>query len=156
MKEEMKNFTLSPEGAAFIKKELKRYETPLSAVLPALYRVQEESGGFVPPEAVPYLSELMKLPASAIYEALTFYTLFNKKPMGKHHIQVCCNVSCAMEGGRELLKNLKEDLKENKDCSLSPVECLGCCDKAPVVQINLDPYIEKASLEKIREKIQKK
>ena len=77
----------------------------------------------------------MEISESQIYEVLTFYTMFNKEPKGRLHIQVCCNVTCAMKGGRELLENLKkrfeshskQSQQSNKDnepvCSLSAVEC---------------------------------
>ena len=157
-------FQLSKEGIEFVKKEMKRYETKLSAVIPCLYRVQEENKGWVSPASVSYLSKLMEISESQIYEVLTFYTMFNKEPKGPLHIQVCCNVTCAMKGGRELLENLKKHFKpcpkqdhslqrqDNTDdkpvCTFSAVECLGSCDTAPVLQINREPYIENADLEK--------
>src|ERR1700758_2380554 len=94
-------FSLSSEGEGIVKKELTRYETTYSAIIPALFRVQKEKG-WVPPEAVPYLSKLMSLPEAHINEVLYFYTMFNKKPVGKLHVQVCTNISCSMNGGREL------------------------------------------------------
>ena len=151
-------FKLSKEGLEFVQKEMKRYETKLSAVIPCLYRVQEENKGWVSPESVSYLSQIMEISESQIYEVLTFYTMLNKEPKGRLHIQVCCNVTCAMKGGRELLENLKNRFESssqqqgNKDhkpvCTFSPVECLGSCDTAPVLQINREPYIENADLEK--------
>lgn len=140
-------FKLSAEGQEFVKKELTRYETPYSAIIPALYRVQKENG-WVPEDAVVHLSQLMNLPASHINEVLCFYTMFNKKPVGKLHIQVCTNVSCAMNGGRELADalckrfNVKYDeVSVDKKVTVSRVECLGSCDTAPMMQVN-DKYLE--------------
>src|SRR5690242_2175321 len=99
-------FRMSPEGEAFVKNELKRYEDRRSAVIPALFRVQKENGGWVSPDCVAYLSTLMDLPQVYIEEVLTFYTMFNRKPVGKYHVQVCTNISCAMNGGRELFYHL--------------------------------------------------
>lgn len=147
-------FKLSPEGIEFVQKELVRYETKLSAVLPCLYRVQEENGGWVSPECVSYLSGLMGISESEIYEVLTFYTMFNKKPVKHLHIQVCCNVSCAMQGSRNLLEALKK--QNNPNVSLSAVECLGSCDTAPVLQINREPYMEKTSLEQVKKIIKER
>ena len=146
----------SEKTCQWIQKEMNRYETKLSAVIPSLYRVQEENGGWVSPACVAALSELMQISESQIYEVLTFYTMFNKKPIGKFHIQVCCNVSCAMNGGRELLEKLKEKFpqdKENPVCTVSRAECLGSCDTAPVVQINREPYIEKAQAESVLDQL---
>lgn len=170
-------FQLSKEGISFVKKEMSRYETKLSAVIPCLYRVQEENKGWVSPESVSYLSQLMELSESQIYEVLTFYTMFNKKPVGKLHVQVCCNVTCAMKGGRELLKKLKEKFSDSSaghsfrsnnlelsdsntlqtpSCTFSAVECLGSCDTAPVVQLDREPYIENAQFEKTSQIIKQK
>src|SRR5262249_44277661 len=98
-------FELSKEGQEFVKKELTRYESKYSAIIPSLYRVQKEKG-WVPPEAVTHLSKLMEIPEAHINEVLCFYTMFNQKPVGKFHVQVCCNISCAMNGGRELADHL--------------------------------------------------
>jgi len=140
-------FKLSNEGQEFVKKELTRYETPYSAIIPALYRVQKENG-WVPEDAVLHLSQLMNLPASHINEVLYFYTMFNKKPVGKLHVQVCANISCAMNGGRELADalckrfNVKYDeVSVDKKITISRVECLGSCDTAPMMQVN-DKYLE--------------
>ncbi len=142
---EKKQFQLSKEGVAFVKKEMARYETKRSALLPCLYRVQKENGGWVPEEAVPILSKIMKLPEAYINEALTFYTLYNRKPVGKLHIQVCCNLSCALNGASEIVQKLRKHFNIRKGevssdglASVSCVECLGACDQAPMAQVNSD------------------
>ncbi len=152
-------FKLSSPGVEFVKKEMQRYETKLSAIIPCLYRIQDENGGWISPECVSYLSQLMDLSESEIYEVLTFYTMFNKKPAGKFHIQVCCNITCAMKGSQKLLRDLKayfDTHKENSVCTFSAVECLGSCDTAPVVQINRETYTENATLENTKEAIKQK
>ena len=148
MKQEtQKKFQLSEEGLAFVKKELTRYETKRSAILPCLYHVQKENGGWVSPEAVSHLSKVMDIPEAYINEVLLFYTMYNKRPVGKLHIQVCCNLSCAMNGGRELVGhlcqsfNVKEgEMSADGDVTISRVECLGACDIAPMAQVN-DKYM---------------
>ena len=144
MKQELqRGFQLSEEGLAFVKKELTRYETKRSAILPCLYRVQKENGGWVSPEAVSYLSKVMDIPTTYINEVLSFYTMYNKSPVGKLHIQVCCNLSCSMNGGRELVEhlcqsfNVKEgEMNSDGSVTISRVECLGACDIAPMAQVN--------------------
>ena len=91
--------------------------------------------------------------------------MFNTKPTGPLHVQVCCNITCAMKGSRELLQKLKNhfSLPQQKNNStansqnnsqtessvtFTPVECLGSCDTAPVVQINREPYLENLTVEK--------
>ena len=142
------NFSLSKEGKALIKREMRRYETKLSGLIPCLWQIQKEKG-WIPKEAVPWLSAATGIPTAHISEVLMFYTLFNKKPVGKFHVQVCGNVSCAMSGARELIKRLCEAFKakegEISPCgnwTVSKVECLGACDEAPVIQLN-DQYIGK-------------
>ena len=141
-------FKLSDDGVEFVKKELQRYETPRSAIIPALFRAQTENGGWVSPECVAYLSQLMDLPEAWINEVLHFYTMFNKEPVGKYHVQVCCNVSCAMNGGRELADHLCRsfkvkagDVSEDGRYTISRVECLGSCGTAPMMQVK-DQYFE--------------
>ena len=141
-------FELSKDGLEFVKKEMKRYETKRSAIIPCLFRVQRENGGWVSPESVQYLAELMEVPEPWVQEVLTFYTMFNQEPVGKYHVQVCCNISCAMNGGRELADYLSKSLNV-ADQGVSPdgrytltrVECLGSCGTAPMMQVN-DDYHE--------------
>lgn len=147
-------FKLSAEGEAFVKKELERYEDRRSAIIPALYRVQSENKGWVSPEAIKYLSQLMDMPEPWIHEVFTFYTMFNKQPVGKYHVQVCCNVSCAMNGGREMADHIGATFKikdgeisADGRYTVSRVECLGACDKAPMMQVN-DEYHEGLTNEK--------
>jgi len=140
-------FNMSAEGVAFVKKELTRYETPYSAIIPSLFCVQKEHG-WVSPEAVLFLSKTMNIPEAHINEVLYFYTMFNTKPVGKFHIQVCTNISCAMNGGRELTQALCKhygvepgQMSADGKVTVSKVECLGSCGTAPMMQVN-DKYIE--------------
>ena len=142
-------FKMSAEGEAFVKKEVARYEDRKSAIIPSLFRVQQENGGWVSPECVKYLAGVMDIPEIWIEEVLSFYTMFNKRPVGQFHVQVCCNVSCAMNGGRELLQHLCSTFKVDRETvtpdgrySFTQAECLGACDKAPMLQVNADPYLE--------------
>lgn len=156
----MGDFSLSPEGDAFIEAELARYETPRSAIIPCLYRIQKEKG-YITVSAVRYLSEKMKLPEVWIQEALQFYTLLNEKDMGKCHVQVCCNVSCSMNGGREMADYICKafgveygEVSADGKVSVSRVECLGSCDTGPMMQVN-DKYYENLSPESAVEIIKK-
>ena len=141
--ESQKNFVLSDKGLVQIQKELKRYEQKYSATIPCLYILQRENEGWISNQMIQYLSVLMDIPESKINEVFFFYTMFNKKPVGKYHIQVCTNITCSMLGARELtkhiLKKLNVSLKEmtpDRRFSVSQVECLGHCEMAPVMQIN--------------------
>ena len=162
MKEALKSnknpkFVLSNKGLTKVKKELKRYEQKYSAIIPCLYILQKENEGWISNEMIQYLSVLTKIPQAKINEVFLFYTMFNKKPMGKYHIQVCTNITCAMLGARELtgylLKKLNVKLKEitpDRRFSVSQVECLGYCENAPAMQINEKYYgkvTQKSALE---------
>jgi NADH-quinone oxidoreductase subunit E len=148
-----KPFRLSDESLKFVKKELARYEAKESAIIPCLYRAQKENGGWVSPQVIQHLSEVMDLPQARINEVFKFYTMFNQKPVGKYHVQVCCNISCAMNGGRELLESLCEEFKTSVDTvsadgkfTFTQVECLGSCGTAPMMQVNED-YLENLNVE---------
>ena len=144
----MNQFELSREGVDFVKAEMQRYETKRSALIPCLFRVQEENGGWISSGCISYLSKLMDIPEAHVSEVFHFYTMFNKKPVGKLHVQVCCNISCAMNGGKELAETIskayKTSLGKKSPCetvTVTPVECLGSCDGAPMMQVN-DTYYE--------------
>ncbi len=146
-------FKLSEQGLAEVKKELARYESKDSAIIPSLYVVQKENKGFITPEMIRYLSTVMDIPEARINEVFKFYTMFNQKPVGKYHVQVCTNISCALEGGREMANHICHELGVKYDevtadgrFTVSKVECLGSCGTAPMMQVN-DTYHEKLTPE---------
>ena len=152
-----KNFVLSTKGLAQVQKELNRYEKKYSAIIPCLYVLQKENDGWISNQMIQCLSDLMDIPEAKINEVFLFYTMFNKKPVGKYHIQVCTNITCAMLGARELtkhlLKKLNVRLKEmtpDRRFSVSQVECLGHCEMAPILQIN-EKYYGKITRQSVSE-----
>ena len=156
-------FQLANERVEKIKSEMQRYETKQSAIIPALYQVQEQYG-WVSKEALDFLADLMEIPVAEIREVFTFYTMFNQKPTGKFHLQVCTNISCSMSGGRELTDyickklNVKPgDTTADGKFSVSKVECLGSCDTAPVMQNNFEYHenLNEAKIDQIIESLQK-
>lgn len=146
-------FTLSEQGLAQVKGYLTRYEARESAIIPSLYIAQKENNGHITPAMITYLSQVMDIPSARIDEVFKFYTMFNQKPVGKYHVQVCTNISCALEGGRELANHLCKELnvKYNEVTpdgrfTVSKVECLGSCGTAPMMQVN-DDYHERLTPE---------
>ncbi len=140
-------FQLSQDGLKEVQNELKRYEAKESAIIPSLYIAQKENKGWVSDEVIHHLSKVMDIPESRIHEVFTFYTMFNQKPVGKFHIQVCTNISCAINGGRELAQHICKELHvgynqitEDGRYSVSKVECLGSCGTAPMMQVNETYY----------------
>lgn len=138
----------------------KRYPDRRSAIMPALYIAQEKYG-YLSKEAMEEVAAILDIPPVQVYEVATFYTMYNKEPVGRFHIQVCTNVSCLLLGAENLLELLKEKLgidkgETTKDglFTLSTVECLGSCGTAPVMQIN-ETYYENLTEEKVEEILSK-
>jgi len=101
------------------------------------------------------VAKLMDIPAAHLYGIVTFYTMFNMKPVGRHHLQVCRTLPCALLGSERIINYLKKKLGINLGettpdgkFTLSEVECLASCGTAPVMQVN-DDYCENLSEEKI-------
>ncbi len=140
-------FQLSSEGLSAVKQELARYEAKESAIIPALYIAQKENKGWVSDEVIHHLSKVMEIPEARIHEVFKFYTMFNQKPIGRYHVQVCTNISCALNGSRELANHLCKEMKigydqitEDGRFTISKVECLGSCGTAPMMQVNETYY----------------
>jgi NADH-quinone oxidoreductase E subunit len=124
-----------------------KYPKSKPLVLPALWMAQRQFG-WVSPDAMTYIAGLLDLPVSHVYSVVTFYTMFNTKPVGKYHLQVCTNVSCLLRGGDRLLDHACGKLKVGRGettadnrFTVTEVECLGSCGTAPAVQVN-DDYHE--------------
>ena len=135
---------------------LKKYPDTQAALLPVLHLAQREFG-YVSREVMDYVASLLKLPPSEVYGVATFYTMYNKKPVGRYFIQVCKNISCSMLGAEDIVKHLEKKLgirtgETTKDnmFTLTTVECLGSCGTAPMMQIN-DDYYENLTAEKVDE-----
>lgn len=113
-----------------------------SAVMYALTLVQEEHG-YLKPELMDAVAEYLDMPAIAVYEVASFYSMYELKPVGKNTINVCTNISCLLKGSAQVVKHLENKLgiqigettKDNR-FTLRSVECLGACVGAPMMQIN--------------------
>ena len=145
---------LSEETLKKIEEVQKKYPTKRSAVLPSLYLAQAEQG-YVTKEAMAEIAELLSVPPIQVYESATFYTMYNKKPVGRNHIQVCTNLSCSLLGAEHIVEYISKKIgvskgktTEDSKFTLSTVECLGSCGTAPMMQIN-DDYHEDLTEEKI-------
>lgn len=152
----------------FDEKELKKIEEIKSkypesnaALLPVLWMIQEKHG-WISEDSMKYVGDLLDISYEHILGVVTFYTMFNQKPVGKYHLQICTNVSCMLRGGYELFKYTSEKLginnKETSDgdmFTIEEVECLGSCATAPMMQVNNKEYYENLTNEKIDELIKK-
>ena len=124
---------------------LKRYppEQKRSGVIEALRFAQEEQGGYLTEALMDAVADYLQLPNIAVYEVATFYMMFNLKPVGRHVINVCTNLSCMLNGSENILDHLKKRLGVDVNqttpdgkCTLREVECLAACIAAPVMQVN--------------------
>lgn len=145
---------LPKESRDYIQKELKRYEARESALIPALFEAQKVFG-YISPDVIDLLANEMDIAPSKVNEVAQFYTMFNKKPVGKYHVQVCTNISCAMLGSRETMGQFcakigvkPDEVSGDGRFTVSAVECLGSCGTAPMAQIN-DEYHENLNEDKI-------
>ena len=137
----------SAEAMARIEKLLKRYPTKQAALLPVLWMAQE-TWGWISKEAAEEVARVLDLPPSHVDGVLTFYTMFNLKPVGKHLLQVCTSISCHLAGAEDLVEHcgkrlgigVEETTKDGK-FTLVEVECIAGCDRAPSMMVN-DKYYE--------------
>ncbi len=119
-----------------------RYPTKQAVTLPLLWLIQKKLG-WIPIEAIELTAKRCELSESDVYGVVSFYTMFNRAPVGKYHLQVCTNLTCRMMGADSLLDSLRGklgiDLKETTPdglFTLDEVECLAACEMAPAVQVN--------------------
>jgi NADH-quinone oxidoreductase subunit E len=136
-----------------IEDTLKKYPNKEAALLPILHLLQKEFG-YMKKEVMELAAERLSLPYSKVKGVATFYTMYNKKPVGKYHVQVCRNISCSLRGSADVLESIKGhlNLKEgesNDKFTLSTVECLGSCGTGPVMQVN-DDYYEELTPESVK------
>jgi NADH-quinone oxidoreductase subunit E len=115
-----------------------------SALIPMLLYAQDETGA-VTSELVDEISRRLGLKPVEVEEVVTYYSMLRRKPAGKHHIQICTNISCMLLGGRELWEHACQKLgighKEvtpDGQFSLEEVECIGACSWAPAIQVNYE------------------
>ncbi|MBI5191948.1 MAG: NADH-quinone oxidoreductase subunit NuoE [Nitrospirae bacterium] len=147
---------LSENSVKEISELTSKYATKRSAIMPALSVVQREHG-YVTEEGMRDVARILGVRPVLVFEVATFYTMYNKKPVGKYHIQVCTNIACSLLGAEHLMDFLSRRLgiktKEttsDKKFTLSAVECLGSCGTAPMMQIN-DNYYENLTESKVEE-----
>jgi NADH-quinone oxidoreductase subunit E len=144
------SFAFSPENLAWAKGTIAKYPPgkQASAVIPLLWRAQEQHAGWLPEPAMRLVADMLGMAYIRVYEVATFYTMFQLAPVGgKAHVQVCGTTPCMLRGAEALVEVCKRrihhdphHLSEDGDFSWEEVECLGCCANAPMVQIWKDTY----------------
>jgi NADH-quinone oxidoreductase subunit E len=149
-----------PDAQARFEHILTRYPNKEAALLPTLHLAQEV-WGWISPEVVYYVGNLLDLSPANVFGVVSFYNMYNQRPVGKYHLQVCTNLSCMVNNAYDVFDRICERLHINpgettKDgkYTVVEVECLGSCDTAPVVQVN-NEYHENLGVDRVDELLAK-
>ena len=128
----------------FFTEKMKEYPTQRSFLVPMLLYTQDELG-YLPDEAIAYAARKTGLSELEVRNVISYYSMLHTRPMGKHHVQVCTNISCLLRGGEEVFEHCSQRLgighkqvTADGKFSLEEVECIGACSWAPAIQINYD------------------
>ncbi len=142
-------FSFTPETEAQAEKVIAKYPEgwQASAVMPLLDLAQRQNDGWLSRAAMDYVAARLSMPPIRVYEVASFYTMYNLKPVGKHHVEVCTNLPCWLRGSDEIVGACETylDIKIGETTvdgmfTLSQAECLGACVNAPMMQIGDDYY----------------
>jgi NADH-quinone oxidoreductase subunit E len=157
----MTTFTFNKANLLKAKEIIAKYPAgrQRSAILPLLEMAQRQNNNWLSKESIEYVADMIQIPHIRAYEVVTFYTMFNTKPVGKYHLQVCGTTPCWLRGAADVMNTCEKHLKikcgeTTKDglFTLSEVECLGACVDAPIVQIN-DDFFENVTPDTIKKKL---
>jgi NADH-quinone oxidoreductase subunit E len=142
------SFNFEGDNIVWVREQIAKY--PLgrqaSAVIPLLWKAQEQAGGWVPKAAIEEIAHILDMPFIRVLEVASFYTMFNLAPVGRFFIQLCGTTPCMLCGAEALKKVCLEKIGAERVVSPDglfswlEVECLGACCNAPMVQINYDYY----------------
>ena len=152
--DEPAHFAFDADSEAQIAKIIARYPAgkQASAVIPLLYVAQRQMGrltgsAWVPRVAMDVIGERLSMPPIRVYEVATFYFMFNMKPIGRFHLQLCGTTPCMLRGSDDVMRACHDaahvkvgQTSEDGLFTLTEVECLGACVNAPVLQVDDDYY----------------
>jgi NADH-quinone oxidoreductase subunit E len=135
---------LKSETLARIDEVITHYPVKRSATLPLLHLIQEDVG-FISDEAIEWIAAKLELQPINVYEVVTFYPMFRRKPIGRRHVKVCRTLSCALNGGYKVCDRFKHEfgvelgqVSADGEVTVEFVECLASCGTGPVVMIDDD------------------
>ena len=150
-------FVLSEAHERELAEILSRYPNKMAACIPVLHLCQNANDNWVSPEVIQFVSERLELSAAHVKGVVTFYTLFNQHPPGKHQIWVCRTLSCALRGSDQILDHCQRRLgvgigqtTADGKFTLRTAECLASCGTAPMMQVD-KTYYENLTPEKVDE-----
>jgi NADH-quinone oxidoreductase subunit E len=139
-------FALTTERERDLEALLSKYPTKMAVCIPLLHLCQEQHG-HIDDAIVDYVAGKLDLPSAHVKGVVTFYTLFNQQPVGKHQVWVCKTLPCALRGAGSVLKQCEKKLgihagQTTKDgkVTLRTAECLASCGTAPMIQVDKDYY----------------
>ena len=143
-----KEFAFSRENVEWARKQIAKYPDgrQQSAIIPLLWRAQEQAGGWLPEVAIRHVADFLGMAHIRALEVATFYTMFNLTPVGKFHVQFCGTTPCRLRGADAIEDVCRIRIGEQGHVTADgkfswiEVECLGACVNAPMVQINADYY----------------
>lgn len=164
------SFAFTAENTKMIDTIIARYPAgrQQSAIMPLLDLAQRQMaeegqhngkpcGGWIPTAAMDEIARILDVNKVKVYEVATFYTMYNLRPVGKHHVQLCTTTPCWLRGSAALVKACKDKLgidigqtTDDGQFTISEVECLGACVNAPMIQVN-DDYFEDLTAERMEE-----
>jgi NADH-quinone oxidoreductase subunit E len=150
----MTSFALTSEREKQLEEILARYPNRMAATIPVLHLCQEQNG-WISDEIMEWVANRLEVSAAHVKGVVTFYTLFNKEPVGKHQVWVCRTLSCALNGAEGVLHHCEKRLgihagETTRDgkITLRTAECLAACGNAPMIQVDRD-YHEKLTLPEV-------
>ena len=157
---ETKTTILSEHTRSEIDHWLKKYpeEQKRSAVLAALREAQHQNNGYLTTELMDAVAEYLELPKIAVYEVASFYSMFETKPVGRHSISVCTNISCMLMGSDKIVSHIENKLgvktgettEDGKFFIKCEEECLAACVGGPMMMVD-HKYYENLTPEKVDE-----
>lgn len=142
-------FAFTPENDRTAQAVIAKYPAgrQASAALPLLDLAQRQNEGWLSQAAIEYVADYLGMPRIRVQEVASFYTMYNLRPVGRHHVQVCTNLPCWLRGSDDIVGECRRMLgvdiggtTEDGEFTLSEVECLGACVNAPMMQIGDDYY----------------
>ncbi|MEQ8326019.1 NADH-quinone oxidoreductase subunit NuoE [Parvibaculum sp.] len=153
------SFAFTAENVEWAKGQIAKYPEgkQASAIIPLLWRAQDQHDGWLPEPAIRYVAEMLDMEYIRALEVATFYTMFNLSPVGEHYVQLCGTTPCWLRGADELKEVCRKHIGPEGTVSADgkfswlEVECLGACVNAPMVQINADFFedLDAASFERV-------
>jgi NADH dehydrogenase (ubiquinone) flavoprotein 2 len=148
----MAEFSFNPENMIKVQEIISKYPSQYkkAAMIPLLDLAQRQNSNWLPISAMNHVAKILQVPKMRVYEVATFYTMFNRDPIGKYFVQMCTTTPCELCGASTVLEALKDEIGVNKIgetskdglFTLVEVECAGACVNAPVLAINDDYYVK--------------